>query len=241
LIKRIQQVLANVAGRQDGPLDIVIAGAADTGILATCAHATAMMGDAIHSRCRFTVLDRCRSPLALCDEFAERHALTMRSVQEDLLSGSEQFAADLIMSHSFLRFIDRAKQIALLRRFGTWLKPRGRIMISQSLRVNDGADLKNEEKWSASVIIMAKAAIANGTIKITPEAERLFEKIYATDLDYLRRPGDIGSVDELRRLLTEAALQEHSVDVIEREFTSAHERRHTRVRAIAVYGSSEGA
>jgi hypothetical protein len=238
LVKRVQQILADVACRQDGPLDIVIAGAADTGILATCAHATAVMCASLHSRCRFIVLDRCRSPLALCDEFAKRHGLTVRSVQADLVAGSEEFAADLVVSHSFLRFIDRAQQIALLKRFGTWLKPRGRIMISQSLRVNDGAALEKEEKWSASVITKAKAAIADGTIKITPEAELLFERIHATDLDYLCRPGDIGSVEELRQLLAEASLQEHSMDVMEREFTSAREPKHTRVRAIAVYGSS---
>src|SRR5262245_29063351 len=50
------------------PVEILIAGSADTNLLATCAEAAA---DATPAR--YTVVDRCRTPLALCEAFAQQH------------------------------------------------------------------------------------------------------------------------------------------------------------------------
>ncbi|MGE0238939.1 MAG: hypothetical protein AB7S59_09505 [Parvibaculaceae bacterium] len=139
LIERIQGVLADGSRSPEDFLQIVIAGAADTGVLATAAHAAARLRPEIKARCRFTVLDRCRSPLTLCAEFAEQHGLHVETRQVDLPEGAAHVDADLIIAHSFLRFIDRNGQTALLRKFDTWLKPQGRIIVSQSVRPPDPA------------------------------------------------------------------------------------------------------
>ncbi len=74
LIKLIKGILAEKAATA-GSIDILIPGSADTGILATAAHAAAVLGQAVLDRCRFTVIDRCPTPLILCSEFGARHHL----------------------------------------------------------------------------------------------------------------------------------------------------------------------
>ena len=235
LIQRVQQIMAETARRSDGLLNIVIAGAADTGVLATCAHATATLSDQVHARCRFTVLDRCRTPLALCAEFAHRHALSVQTAEIDLLAGSEHFDADLIVCHSLLRFMDRLQQIAFLKKLDTWLKPGGRMIVSQSIRPREEAAFGKEAVRLESSLALVRAAIASGAIRIGPEAEPVLQRMYAADHGHLQRRGDIDSAGELRDLMLAAGLREHSLDVIEHELPSAGL---TRMRAVAVFGSS---
>src|SRR5262245_40257846 len=76
LIATVGREVAARAAAGRPAIDILIAGSADTGVLATCAHAAfAAAPDAIAS-VRFTVLDLCGTPLELCRDFAARHRLT---------------------------------------------------------------------------------------------------------------------------------------------------------------------
>jgi hypothetical protein len=234
LIRRIQRILADRARHSDDIIRIVITGAADTGILATCAHAAAALGDDLKARCRFVVLDRCRSPLTLCAEFARHHALDVQTAQVDLLAPPMRFDADLIVLHSFLRFISRDKQIALLKEFATWLRPRGRIIISQSIRPGSAAQLDWEEGRRQSQLALAKAAIAAGAIAIPADAARLLEKMSQSSRNYKEQLGDIASETEFRDLLKSAGLREHSLEVIRAEKAGAL----GRVRAVAIAGSN---
>jgi hypothetical protein len=233
LIDRIQKILIDPA-RPSGFIEIVIAGAADTGILATCAHASAVMGDAVHSCCRFTVIDRCRSPLKLCTEFSDRHGLQLRTVAADLVMVGERFDADLIVSHSLLRYLKRPQQADLLKKFHAWLKPQGRVVMSQSLRPNDEAHFNADMLRHESRLALAKAAVTSGAIKMTPEAETLVRRLRAGN-EYVRRPGEIGSARELRDLMLAAGLREHSIDVV------AGNQKLTPVRVLAIFGSSRDA
>lgn len=238
LIKHIQRIVSEPARPPDGHVDILIAGAADTGVLATCAHAVAVLGEPLFSRCRFILLDRCRSPLVLSAEFAGRHGVSLRTIEADLTAVTEDFAVDLIVAHSFLRFLDRPQQIALLKKFSSWLKPQGRIIVSQSIRPKGAAHLGKEVRRLGSNLDLVRAAIASGRIKLAPEAEPVLRRMYALDHDHLARRGDLASADELRVLLIEAGLREHSIDVIAHDFPSIEKDKLTRVRAVAVFGSS---
>ena len=240
IIERIREILAEQSGRSQNPLQIVIAGAADTGVLATCAHAAATLGDTVKARCQFIVIDRCPTPLALCEAFAGRHGLRLRTIKADLLSSSEPLEADLIVVHSFLRFIERDRQASLLETFDHWLKPLGRIIVSQSIRPKTATYFHRECRRLDSELAAVKAAITAGQIKLTPEIENMLEGIYG-HYDHLRRQGDLGSVDDLRALLREADLHEQSFDVISRELATSEEETISRVRAIAVLGSTRDA
>lgn len=236
LIRHVQRILTDAALAPDAPINILIAGAADTGVLATCAHAAAVLGEPLFSRCRFILLDRCRSPLVLSAEFAGRYGVSLRTIEADLTTVTGNFAADLIVSHSFLRFLDRLQQIALLNKFDAWLKPHGRIIVSQSMRPK--GDTRKEVRRLGSNLDLVRAAIVAGAIKLAPEAKPVLERMYAADHDHLTRRGDLTSVDELRTLLLEAGLREHSIDVIAHDFPSVEKDKLTRVRALAVFGSN---
>jgi hypothetical protein len=237
IIGHIRQILSERAGLSPDPLSILIAGASDTGVLATCAHAAATLGGSLLSRCSFTVIDRCPSPLTLCAEFADTHGLRLRPVIVDLAAIEEHFDADLIVCHSSLRFLDRQKQIIFLKKIGGWLNPDGRLIVSQSLRPRGKAHLGKEVGKHETSLALAKAAIASGRIRMAPEAEPLFERICTSVPDHLRRPGDLGSVEELQQLMRDAGLREYSVDLVARELASAGQD-FTRMRAVAVFGSA---
>lgn len=237
LIKHIQRILTEPARSPDGLVSILIAGAADTGVLATCAHAAAVLGEKLFSRCRFILIDRCRSPLVLCVEFAERHGVQLRTIAADLTAVDENFAADLIIAHSFLRFLDHSQQIELLKKFDAWLNPQGRIIVTQSIRPKSEAHLGKEVRWLGSSLDRVRAAIASGAIKLAPEAEPVLGRMYAAGHGHLTRHGDLGSADELRTLLCEAGLREHSIDMVAQDFPSVEKDKLKRVRAVAIFGS----
>lgn len=237
LIERIQHILADRGRSSKGLLEIVIVGAADTGILATAAHAASMLGLELKACCRFTVLDRCRSPLTLCTEFADRHGIHLTTIQVDLPEGAAQIDADLIIAHSFLRFMDRSGQIALLKKFDTWLKPGGRIIVSQSVRPRDPAHFAKEAQRLQHSLAEAQAAVNKGEIAIADDAARMLRKMHESGEAYRVQPGEIGSAEELRDLLLGAGLREYSIDVRAKEIASAGNSTFERVRVIAVFGS----
>jgi hypothetical protein len=127
-----------------GDIDILIPGSADTGILATAAHAAAALGKGVLDRCRFTVIDRCPTPLILCGEFGEQYRLNVKTVDSDLFANTLDFIADIILVHSVFRFIARANQAAFLNRLGNWLKENGRLIISNRLRLDEAAEVNSE-------------------------------------------------------------------------------------------------
>lgn len=238
LVSHVQQILGSRLSRSSDPLDIVIAGAADTGILATCAHAAAAMNAETLSRCRFTILDRCTSPLTLCQEFASRHALAARTAQVDLAAIEQNFDADVIMIHSLLRFLSRQQQLALLRKLDTWLKPGGRIILSQSIRRASASHRKSEAVRWRSLIEMASAAVSSGQIKITDTALSLLDDMHEANQIYEEQPGEIASLDDLQQLVAVAGLQVEAVKVISKEVPVTATQTFARSRAIATLKSS---
>lgn len=233
LVRHVQRILSH----RSGPLDIVIAGAADTGILATCAHAAAAMGAEILSRCRFTILDRCASPLTLCREFASRHAFAAHTVQADLAAIVPEFDADVIMVHSLLRFLSRQQQVALLRKFDVWLKPGGRVVLSQSIRPGNSAHREKEAVRWRSLIEMASAAVADGEIRIADAALSVLDGMRDADARYEEQPGEIASLEALHQLVAEAGLQVEAVDVISKEVPVTATQTFARSRVIAILKS----
>jgi hypothetical protein len=119
----------------EGPLGVLIAGSGDTNLLATCAEALAG-GDV-----RYTILDRCQTPLALCAAFARQHGLDVQIRQMDMAAPRETFAADIVIVHSLLRFLPRETHLATMVALRSWLRPEGAILFSHRLIGPDaGAD-----------------------------------------------------------------------------------------------------
>jgi 2-polyprenyl-3-methyl-5-hydroxy-6-metoxy-1,4-benzoquinol methylase len=77
----------------EGRRDVLIAGAADTGLLALVARA------GIDCGVNIVVLDICETPLELCRHFAKQWSLPIQTVRQDLreLDARQQF--DLVLMH----------------------------------------------------------------------------------------------------------------------------------------------
>jgi hypothetical protein len=116
------------AQHEGGPIDIVVAGAADNGTLSSAAAAAAAAGEL--GRCRFTVLDLCPTPLALCEAYGRDKAVEVTTRTEDLIADDTLHPADFVVVHSLFRHIPSDRHVGLMRRFASWLKPGGRILFS---------------------------------------------------------------------------------------------------------------
>jgi len=136
MVRLLRDWLANRQRASVEPCDILIAGCADTNLLATCAEAAS---DA--ARACYTIVDRCRTPLALCEAFARQHGLAVLTRQVDMSAPAEVFAADVIVVHSLLRFLSQAVHLASLVALRRWLNPGGAIIFSHRLMTpRDGTD-----------------------------------------------------------------------------------------------------
>jgi hypothetical protein len=93
----------------------MIAGCADTGLLALCAHVAELQTlfdkDSVH----FHLIDRCRTPLILCEEFAETYNLRVTTQLCRIPEDSPGFTADLIVSDSLFRFFPHERQPDVMR------------------------------------------------------------------------------------------------------------------------------
>lgn len=114
------------------PADITIAGSGDTNLLAICADAAALTAIAPR-RVRYSVVDRCRTPLLLCEAFAQTYDLDLRVAQTEMGEDGPAFPADLILAHSLLRFVPADRHRATLRQLRGWLKPGGVMVFSHRL------------------------------------------------------------------------------------------------------------
>lgn len=92
-------------------LDIMIAGCADTGLLALCAHIVGQQGAFAQDQVRLHVIDRCRTPLILCEEFAALHGLAVTTTLCKIPKDEPGLTANLILADSLLRFFPREEQL----------------------------------------------------------------------------------------------------------------------------------
>jgi hypothetical protein len=172
LLSTLQPVIAELTARDR--IDVVVAACADTAVLSTCAHAVWREGEAIFDRVCVTVLDRCPAPLILCEDYAARHRLQVKTDVVDLLDTSRNFPADLIVLHNFLSFVPMDQQEGLLRMLGNWLKDDGRIVLWQAMipPAGDGNRVKQ-----MNGLEKIKAMIDDGRIAINEPKEVLFARL----------------------------------------------------------------
>jgi SAM-dependent methyltransferase len=118
LVHSVLNRLLSRSGRR-----VLIAGAADTGLLAVVARA-ASPGTNI------TVLDRCETPLELCRRSARRWSLPIETMHLDLMDLSAQSTFDVVLAHSILQFIPADRRVDVLSRMRRALVPGGRLVLA---------------------------------------------------------------------------------------------------------------
>jgi SAM-dependent methyltransferase len=105
-----------------GARRMLIAGAADTGLLASVARAAAGHDVEIE------VVDRCATPIELCRRFAERWSLPVAARVVDLAELDAR-GFDLVYANSVLPFIPAGRRSDLLTRMRQALRPGGHLLL----------------------------------------------------------------------------------------------------------------
>lgn len=206
LIELISGIIAEKAANA-GSIGIVIPGSADTGILATAAHAAAVLGQEVIGRCRFTVIDRCATPLILCREFGARHHLQVETLQTDLAANSLRFETDLIIVHSVFRFIAHAHQVSFLNRLGGWLNTSGHLVISNRLRLDEAAEADSELRKRTAATAEFEGRLAAGTVVTREPRQIVLERMQRALHDGEGRPGEFQSLDDVGAMIAKSQLR----------------------------------
>jgi SAM-dependent methyltransferase len=133
---------------KSGRRRLLIAGAADTGLLALAARAGSLFDVDI------AVLDRCRTPLELCREFAQRWSLAAAMRHEDLNCLDAQAEFDVVIMNSTLLFIAAEQRVDVLSRLRRALRPDGRLVhvFNVSARISGAAAPQFRAGYSGWII-----------------------------------------------------------------------------------------
>ena len=106
-----------------GLRDVLIAGAADSALLAHVARAGAQ-----HD-IKITVLDICDTPLELCRRFAKQWSLPVETVRQDLFDLDVTHRFDVVLMHGTLNFIAADRHGQVLGRLQRATRRGGRLML----------------------------------------------------------------------------------------------------------------
>ncbi len=197
----IGRILVPRAAKPD-TLTITIVGSADTALLALMAHAAWKAG--LLERSEFHVIDQCDTPLQLCRDYGEQNKLRVFTAVKDVMEPDPGTPSDLIIVHSLLRFIPDAQRRPCLHQWAGWLKPGGRLVVSNTYAPVSGRE-------SRSFITEGlRELVARDGIALAEPKERFLERLE-------HRPHwPVTSVTEkeLRELYRDDALHVENMNVV---------------------------
>jgi SAM-dependent methyltransferase len=143
-----QQIQATLRRLLDGKSRrVLVAGAADTALLAVVARAASPGTNIV-------VLDRCETPLELCRRFARRWSLPIETLHVDLMDFSSTGRFDVVFAHSLLQFIPDDRREDVLSRLQRSLRPDGRLVLvfRTSARIEAGLLPEYREAYPKNLV-----------------------------------------------------------------------------------------
>jgi len=172
LIGNACRLARSFASGPDRKFDILIAGAADTGILAAIAEGVNRAGgrNLLH-RTRFCIVDLCRTPLQLCLDYGEERELDVSVECADLSSFSPFLQFDLITAHSVLAFFPPPARSGVFARMAGWLSADGRLLYSANMA--NRTRRERERRFETVILPSIRSAVVDGRI-VPPESETVF-------------------------------------------------------------------
>jgi SAM-dependent methyltransferase len=133
LIDVLAETLARITDRKGSKIGVLIAGSADTSLVSISCVAAERFLSGTARLIDFTVIDKCRTPLQLCENFARRNQLQITASAMDLSLDGLDTKADVVIVHSLLRFLPAARHKRVMQSFRTCLNPGGVIIFSHRL------------------------------------------------------------------------------------------------------------
>jgi SAM-dependent methyltransferase len=199
---------------------ILIAGAADTGLLAVVARAAAAGIDIV-------VLDRCETPLELCNRFAKRWALPIETMHLDLMKLSIESRFDVVFAHSLLQFIPAENRVDVLFRLRRSLRPDGRLVLvfRTSARIED--NLLTEYRDSYPKHLIERLAAANVALPESPDDFRRRAQAYAEERR--SREGAHASRADVEQMLEVAGFSIEDIASIEASVSAPFRRIYEKI------------
>lgn len=185
---------------------ILIAGSADTGLLAVVARVA-------RPDSRIVVVDRCETPLELCRRFASRTVLQVETVRTNLADLKVGSSFDVVFAHSLLQYIAADQRLEALLCMRRSLLPDGQLVLvfRTSARIEGKLLPEYREAYSKQFIEQLEAL--NVPLPEPREAFRRRVQIYAEERR--SREGIHANHEEVEKLIESAGFSIQDVTSIE--------------------------
>lgn len=177
---------------------VLVAGSADTGLLALVARAGA--GHPLD----IVVLDRCETPLELCRRLAQRWSLPIATLHEDLNALDRPATFDVVLVYGTLHFIAPDRRAEVLARMRRSLRPDGRLVLRVNASRRIAGDLTEEGRDGYADWVPDELSRIGVPLPEPPEAFRERLRLHAMSREH--REGAFGTPEEIRALLVAAGL-----------------------------------
>jgi SAM-dependent methyltransferase len=115
----------------------------------------------------YTVLDRCGTPLRLCEWFGDRHGLKVETMRQDVLGPLPAAAFDAVYTHAFMGNFDDAGRARLVRQWAHVLRPGGRVVTVQRVRPDCPEDVVRFSAAEQAAFVARVAELA--PVMLPPE------------------------------------------------------------------------
>lgn len=183
----------------EGRRDVLIAGSADTGLLALTARAAADYAVNI------AVLDICETPLEMCRQFAARCALPIETVRQDLRKLKADRKFDLVLVHGTLHFIEPGARREALVRIRSVLRSKGRLVLL--FNTSRARSVELAEQTHADYAADVLRDLERQQIPLPDIETRMAERLAAHSRQRQLREGAFAEPEDVEQLLDASGLR----------------------------------
>jgi len=191
-----------------GDRAILVAGCADTGLLAVVARSAA-------PGTKITLLDRCMTPLELCRRFAQHWSLSIETIHCDLMNFSARSCYDIAFAHALLQFIPSEFRMDVITRIRQSLRPNGRLLIAFRTSSHIEGALLHEYQDSYRKNIIEQLESRN--VELPEPRKEFYRRLEEYSEERRKREGAHQSYEEVEELLKAAGFEIESINPIESE------------------------
>ena len=214
IVSTLKQLLAK------GDRTILVAGCADTGLLAVVARAAA-------PGTKITLLDRCMTPLELCHRFAQSRSLSIETIHCDLMNFCAHSCYDVVFAHALLQFILSEFRIDVVSRIRQSLRPNGRLLIAFRTSSHIEGALLHEYQDSYRKNIIEQ--LESRKVELPEPRKEFCRRLEEYSEERRKREGAHQSYEEVEELLKAAGFEIESINSIESEQSDPFRKFATKI------------